>query len=173
MIQFLTWDGNSVEFIDAGMMGRAASKIEAFDDEPAALHGSASALLGSGGNYGHAFGMSHPDAPFDLHSLRLSFLVGRSDREPVCTAKRVEASRLSFPGPRSFGSKPYMDDLTNAIFDAPMSFAKRPSQFLEPLPKVRVHVVEENKVALYKLLADSGRLKCQRSEMGSCRECLQ
>ena len=159
VIQFLAWDSNSPEFIDAESMGRAASKIENFQDELGALHRSISALLGSGGNYTHAGELCRPPEAFDPATCRSGFLVGKLCKEPVCTAKPVEASRITFPGPPKFNPRPFVDERTLDIFESPLKHAVSPQQIVLPLPKVRVHADEANKVALYKLLADSGRLQ--------------
>eukprot|EP00438_Fugacium_kawagutii_P026439 Skav201238 [mRNA] locus=scaffold3524:39770:44044:- [translate_table: standard] len=158
MLRFLSWDGNSVHEVDARAMGRAASKVESFDDEMVRLHDMVHSVIGDGSSYfGHA-NKACDSEDRSQTTLRSGFLVGRCKGKSNVAAKPIQADRLVFQSVPKFDPRPYMDKLTAAWYDDPMKMATSQVDG-SAMPTVRMHGDVEQVVALYKKLADTGRLR--------------
>eukprot|EP00435_Cladocopium_sp_Y103_P015082 s84_g3.t1 len=157
MLEHLSVDRNFPEFVEAFDMGRCASKIEDFQACMDALGRTACFLHGLDGAYS-ALKPSQPGR-FDEDGLLSGRVVGKTDRDPVVTAKTIVASRISFPDPPSFDPRPYFDSSTLERYDKPISKGLHPSEVSEAPPRVSVRATPKNKLALFAKLAASGRLK--------------
>ena len=157
MIEHLAVDRNFPISVEAVDMGRAAAKIEDFQKCMDVL-GRATADL-------HNFeGMYAPVKPsktcvFEHRELRCGSIAGRSDHDPVVTAKPLFADRLHFPGPPRFDPRKFFDDCTLERYDRPISTGLSPDDVDEIPPKVSVRATQQNKLDLYRKLALSGRLQ--------------
>ena len=157
MLEHLAVDGNTPEFVDAGDMGRSAGKVEDLEDHLSVLSRAFSDLHGFEGGY-WAAGVSKPDAE-DGEPLRCGEAVGRSEKEAVINAKPLVAERLHFPAAPSFDPVPYFDESTASRYEKPRSLGKKPDDLDERPPPVQIRADNYNKLALFKKLADTGRLK--------------
>eukprot|EP00438_Fugacium_kawagutii_P016438 Skav226419 [mRNA] locus=scaffold4012:34984:39191:- [translate_table: standard] len=158
VLRFLSWDGNSVHEVDARAMGRAASKVESFDEEMVRLHDMVHSVIGDGSSYfGHAAKTCDSEDRPGL-ALRSGFLVGRCKGKSLVAAKPIQADRLVFQSVPKFDPRPYMDKLTAAWYEDPMKMAVSHIDHTD-VPPVRMHGEVEQVVALYKKLADTGRLR--------------
>ena len=152
----LNVDGNTPEFVDAGAMGRAASKFESAEDAVGALARAATALHVEEHSY---FGsnLSKPTATFE-RPFRCGRPSGALQRSSMTTAKPLVAERLQFPGPPRFVPDKYFDERTAARYNFPLQLGRDFLQFEGVPPKVKVFADVANRVEIYKKLADSGRL---------------
>eukprot|EP00435_Cladocopium_sp_Y103_P036257 s2760_g9.t1 len=157
MLEHLAVDRNFPEFVEAFDMGRCASKIKDFQLCMDVLGRTACFLHGFDGAY-NALKPSQPGA-FDEDCLKSGRVVGKTDRDPVMTAKSIVASRITFPGPPSFDPRPYFDSSTLERYDQPISKGFHPSEVAEAPPRVSVRATPKNRIALFAKLAASGRLK--------------
>lgn len=157
MMEFLAFDPNSPQFVTAAEMGRSATKVEDLQDCMDVLGRAVVSLHDFDGSYS-------PLKPsrcgiFDDETLSAGQVVGRVDKDPVMTAKPLEATRLNFPGPPSFNPRPYMDAETIERYDFPLQTGHVLHEISEDPPRVSVRATKENKLLLYRKLAESGRLK--------------
>ena len=154
----LSFDSNFPEFVDAVLMGRAASKFENFDDVLGALSRAALDLHGEGRGY-FGGGFNKPDR-FEDGWMRSGVLLRKLGGKPMLTARPIVASRLSFPGRPSFDPVQFLDAKTTEIYLRPIDNAVKPNDFdISAVPKVKVNGQRSEQLALFKKLADSGRLK--------------
>ena len=156
MMEFLAFDRNSPKFVTAAEMGRSATKVEDLQECMDVLGRAVVSLHDFDGSYS-------PLKPsrcgiFD-ETLSSGQVVGRVDKDPVMTAKPLEATRLNFPGPPSFNPRPYMDAETIERYDSPLQTGHELGEISEDPPRVSVRATKENKLLLYRKLAESGRLK--------------
>ena len=160
-LEFLSWDRNTPADIDPELMGRAASKIEAFDRELGAIHRIGALLTDRVSAYFSVRPAKFKDRWFDPDCLRCGSLLNDEsiDGRDQFTAKSIVASRLVFPEPPAFEPQEFMDPKTATIFDCPIDHATPVHRILEPVPRVRVRATNPEKLDLYKKLALSGRLQ--------------
>ena len=92
MLEHLAVDRNFPEFVTAADMGRAAGKVEDFQDSLDALARAAVALHGEFGGYSF-MKPSRDGCSKEAQLLRAGQIVGRADRNPVVTAKPLIAKR--------------------------------------------------------------------------------
>lgn len=85
-------------------------------------------------------------------------IVGKLSKQPEVAAKPIVADRISFPSPPSFNPAKFLDASTRALYERPIQCGITPEQCSEQPPNVRVFASPDNKVALFKKLAESGRL---------------
>ena len=156
-LMHLNVDGNTPNSVDAGTMGRAASKFERSEDLLAALSRAASTLQ-EGDQHYLIPNLTKPEKLFS-GCLRCGFLQGRLPGSGSCTAKPLVASRLNFPGPPKFDPCPYFDDQTRLRYEKPLQTAQDYRTYDGEVPAVKVFADRSNLVELYKKLADSGRLR--------------
>lgn len=91
----------------------------------------------------------------------------------LMNAKPLVAERLVFPGPPQFDPGPLLDPGTRALYERPLDCCDDFQSFAGEVPRVQVFATRENKVLLYKKLADTKRLKpvklCnKRGDLVSC-----
>ena len=152
LLEFLAEDGNSIFSIDAEGMGRGAMKAEAHDLELSALHRAWSAISALGG-YQQC---SAPRKDRAFAAGNFGRVVGRTKVDSNSAAKSVEASRLSFGPPPRFNPVSLFDARTAAMYEDPASFHR--SDVSSIAPSVGIRASPQDKLALFKKLADSGRL---------------
>lgn len=70
-------------------------------------------------------------------------------------ARSIDASRISFGEPPAFDPVPFLDAKTATMYDEPQQFTNKIG--VEP-PMVSVRATRQQRVALYKKMAASGRL---------------
>lgn len=156
-LEHLIQDGNTPNSVDAGDMGRAASKVEDFQDCLAALHRAVGSLQAFGGDY-MSHELSRPRSmnldDFDECSpLDCGVPVGRLDRAVPIAAKPLIAQRLHFPEAPRFDPHPYFDEATTLRYDAPLSAGFVPEEVVQKPPHVQVRAQRCERVKLYKKLA--------------------
>ena len=151
-------DSNTPEFVDAVAMGRAASKFEDLEGTIAALSRAALCLHDDGRGYFAGGGSSREHADLEA-PWRCGQPAGELSAETLITAKPIEPTRLSFPGPPSFKPEKYFDARTAEIFRSPLDYATDFQQYKFEVPKVKVNGSVPAKLELYKMLAQSGRLR--------------
>lgn len=151
-------DSSAAEFVTAADMGRAAGKVEDFQDSLDALARAAVALHGEFGGYSF-MKPSRDGCSAESQLLRAGRVVGRADRNPVVTAKPLIAKRLNFPPAPAFDPVPFFDPSTTERYVRPISRGYHPDEVSELPPLVQVRANSSEKVALYRKLADSGRLR--------------
>ena len=152
----LNVDRNTPELVDAGAMGRAASKYETAEDAVGALARAATALhVEEHGYFGSH--LTKPESDFN-RPFRCGRPSGRLEQKVAATAKPLVADRLNFPGEPKFDPCRYLDERTVERYCKPLHCSMPHAEFEDEVPKVKVFADERNKVELYKKLADSGRL---------------
>lgn len=156
VLRGLIVDGNTPIKVDAGDMGRSASKMEAMEQVIASLSGGFN-LLHEQVDGDYNVGLSRP-ASFDDSWLRCGDVVGAFDIPVAATAKPIVASRLTFPGPPRFDPVPYFDIKTAEAFCNPLQMACDPESFFGDVPRVQVNASPEERFNLYKKLAETSRL---------------
>ena len=154
-LQDLVVDGNTPEFIDAGDMGRSASKNE---DQEKALDALCRAVSMAHVFDGYFGGNSCRPGSFDDSWLRCGKLVGRLQCGNVCNAKPIVSDRLTVPDEPRFDPLPHFDRRTAYRYEHPISGGRLPSEVDLP-PMVQIRASKEEKLRLLCKLAGAGMLK--------------
>ena len=148
---------NTPEFIDSTLMGRAAAKFEGLDET---LRNLASSMVEMhDGLRGYA--VSRDDRP-TVHEdqwMKCGSLLHSVDSKEVIAAKPIVASRLSFPAAPSFDPIKFFDAPTAEVYLRPIDNAVDYEIFDREVPMVKVNAVTAERLALFRKLADTGRLK--------------
>lgn len=156
-LQRLSRDENTPEFIDSTLMGRAAAKFEGLDET---LRNLASSMVEMhDGLRGYA--VSRDDRP-TVHEdqwMKCGSLLHSVDSKEVIAAKPIVASRLSFPAAPSFDPIKFFDAPTAEVYLRPIDNAVDYEIFDGEVPVVKVNAVTAERLALFRKLADTGRLK--------------
>ena len=158
MLQHLVVDGTTPQFVDAAGMGRASVKFEGYEAYLEVLsravetvhvfeHSYAGARLRERKGECHDSGTSRCGA-------QSGEVAGRSD----CPSKPLIAERLSFPANPSFDPRGFFDENTKALYERPLDLMRSLDEVGKP-PKVQVRASPENKILVFKKLADAGLLK--------------
>ena len=147
-------DSNTPEFVDAVAMGRAAGKFEVLEGTIAALSRAALDLHDDGRGYFGGAGSGQESGELDSPGVAAGELLV----ETLITAKPIDPSRLSFPGPPSFRPEKFFDARTAEIFQSPLDYAEDFEHYQQQVPKVKVNGSNNAKLDLFKMLAQSGRL---------------
>ena len=158
-LEHLCVDGNTPFSVDAAFMGRAAAKVESMEAVLAALS-RAGAFLKEDGNQYFSSQLSRPPSDSAHHfAKRVGRKMGKLAKNVEMTAKPLIAERLVFPGPPQFDPGPFLDPGTRALYERPLDCCDDFTSFQGEVPRVRVFATRENKVLLYKKLAETKRLK--------------
>lgn len=152
----LSFDSNFPEFVDAALMGRAASKFENLDDVLGSLSRAAFDLHGESRSY---FGGQSRPHSFEDGWMRCGVLLHKLGGKPLLAARPIVASRLSFPGRPSFDPVQFFDAKTAEVYLRPIDGAMKPSQYKGEVPRVKVNGKKKEQLELFQKLASSGRLK--------------
>ena len=145
-----------VEFnlVTPEIMGRTAGKVETLEGILSELETCAASLAKSGGGY------------FDSTSIQKKepTVINKSSgfelsSNSMCTFKAVQADRLSFVGRPKFDPTPFLDPLSQQIFNDPLGQRVKPEQCRVKPPRLRVHCSRHEKVKLFELLDASDRLR--------------
>eukprot|EP00438_Fugacium_kawagutii_P022352 Skav233118 [mRNA] locus=scaffold1342:395006:405928:- [translate_table: standard] len=149
-----SWD--SVSPITPEVMGRTASKVESLEEMIEELEAMArSSCSGASSYFGHRKEEDAPGRAPDHQAV----VVGKVSGSGFSTFKSVEASRLNFVGRPNFDPCPYLDPVSRQIYEDPCGVRMSPSECLVKPPKLRVHCSQNEKVRLFDLLDQSGRLR--------------
>ena len=156
LLEQLSEDVNSPMVVDAAQMGRVASKVESSSFELLALHRAVAFLSGGGSNMnvGKISSVKFEDTP-DAASA-FGCVCGHIKQEAFVAAKQVEADRLTFVGRPEFDPGEMFDHRTLQVYDDPISHAVVHEAPLAPT--VRVLASRDEKIKLYRRLAETGRL---------------
>ena len=85
---------------------------------------------------------------------------GKGRQKPGCHSEASDSQKiLNFPPAPAFDPVPFFDPSTTERYAHPISRGYRPDDVSELPPLVQVRANSTEKVALYKKLADSGRLR--------------
>ena len=137
-------------------MGRTAGKIESLEGILSKLELEAQNLAMTRSGYFPETAKPRQcgeDATF-LDRANLGTMTGDS----LSTFKPVDPDRLQFVGTPSFDPTPYLDPLSQRIFNDPMSTRTAPEHCTVKPPKLRVHCSRSQKIRLFNLLDSSSRL---------------
>ena len=153
--QELVVDGNTPEFIDAGDMGRSASKNE---DQEVAL-----AAICRSMSMAHVYdvysgGSSRRPDSFDDSWLRCGKVVGHLTHGNPCNAKAIAADRVTVPDEPRFNPLPHFDRKTAFRYEHPLSGGLEPHE-VEPPPVVQIRATYDERLKLLNKLATAGMLK--------------
>lgn len=157
-LEHLMLDANSPLVVDAALLGRAASKFESLDESLAALSRAAAFLVEEEKNYFPST-LSVPDDVDESYEAMIGAVVGELKGRSDLAAKPLVAERLVFPGPPQFNPAAFLDPSTLDLYEHPIAFGASPGSVSVPVPRVRVFASHGEKLALYRKLADSGRLQ--------------
>lgn len=153
----VSFDGNTPELVDVGLMGRAAMKFENIEralffisDSLSTLHQSFGGYEGSRGERPHTF---------DDEWLRCGSLKHSIPGHDVTVAKPIVADRLKFPTAPAFDPLQYFDSITAELYLHPIDHAQDWREGGEQPPPVKVNATVGEKLLLFRKLADCGRLK--------------
>ena len=135
----------------AGDLGRHAAKVEGHADVLGALARAASSLASAYGGY---LGPS-PSASASFASP--APVVGTLPGPPATNARPIQADRIKLPSPPRFRPEPFLDPKTRHLFEHPLLHARAPLPGEAP-PQVRILAKAEQRLLLYRALADSERL---------------
>ncbi len=136
-------------------MGRASSKMESLEEVLTSLESSAHGLDGGQVRY---FGMQHAKGGDEGSRLFQLPVVGELQLDSFSTFKPVEPERLSFTGRPVFDPCPFLDPHGKKVFEDPLGCRMSPEDAEGVPPKLKVHCGKGQRVALFKLLDESGRL---------------
>ena len=139
------------------VMGRTAAKVESLEAVLQSLEEQVSSLAKSGDGY---FSTATPVRSQFEESLELKpSKLGSMSTGSMSTFKPVDSSRLSFVGTPSFDPSPYLDPLSQRIFNDPMGMRQDPGACTIKPPLLRVHCSRNEKIKLFDLLDQSDRLR--------------
>ena len=159
MLEHLVQDGNTPNSVDSGDMGRAASKVEDYQDCLAALHRAIGSLQAYAGDY-MSCGQSKPFTDQegfgdDEVELGCGRIVGKLQRGVPISAKPLVADRLQFPEAPRFDPHPFFDEATTKRYDLPLTTGYKPEDVDTKPPHVQVRAGRTERIALYRKLAAS------------------
>ena len=152
MLMHLSFDGNSPQFVDAATMGRAAAKVEGYEDTLSAAARAVSTLQVFEGHYAAQPRSFRRSAGGEAEPVRSGTCVGEVSHMPL------KASRLQFPGKPEFDPRKYFDRSTKKLYEFPLDLGKPLHEVGKP-PPVQARASPQGKLQLFKKLADSGLLQ--------------
>eukprot|EP00435_Cladocopium_sp_Y103_P062852 s652_g24.t1 len=156
-LEHLSFDGNTPELVDAAGMGRRAAKVEGFEDTLHAIGRAVDCLQVFDNAYsGRPRRRDWCDGDDDL--WRAGEPHGAVQSSLSSTAKPLYPERLVFPCKPAFDPRPFFDPATRDLYERPLELGISAEEAGEP-PRVLVRASKENKVLLYKKMADIGLLK--------------
>lgn len=155
MMLRLVRDSNTPEFVDAADMGRSASKYESVEKTLEVMARAVDFLHDSGSYLKSA--AARPEF-FDDSWLKCGSIVGRLPGSTSCTARPIQADRLNFPGRPGFDPVKFFDARTCELYLKPLDYSIDHRTCGIDVPRVSVRATEDNKIKLFKALAESGRL---------------
>ena len=145
---------HSIPEVSAGENGRVAAKQEQQELVLSSLSNMASDAFGGLKKYGARTRKASVARPTGCAGK----LVGRMSRDEVCGAQTIVASRLKMEGKPVFDPNPFLDNETKFLYNNPFSMVPEDRSELAVPPRVLVHADFHEKIALLKLLEESGRL---------------
>lgn len=160
-LELLVDDWVNVANIGPEEMGRTAPKIESIEESISRLSRLAHELRSSADHAYVSTAISSAGVPTKMD---VGEVVGSTGTSSFSTFKAVDPSRLSFMGSPSFDPTPFLDSESVAIFERPLQCASDPDSYVGPIPFVQVHCSKDEKIALFSLLDQSGRLALHRKE---------
>ena len=135
----------------AGDLGRHAAKVEGHSQVLGALARAASALSSAYGGY------LGPSAVASAGCPHPAPVIGTLPGPPATNARPIQAARIKLPGPPRFKPEPFLDPRTRHLYEHPLLHARAPLPGEAP-PPVRILAKAEERLLLYRALADSERL---------------
>ena len=144
----LVVDGNTPEFVTATDMGRAAVKMEKFQDRIAVLARSLAEVHDVERPY---FSEKHSRPEAFEGSLRCGQVCGETEAGVESVAKPLVADRLKFAN-EPFDPRRFFDDSTLDLYDYPLSHGHDPEQLPAP-PQVKVRASRKEKLELFRKMA--------------------
>ena len=153
----LSMDGNTPEFVDSSLMGRAAAKFEGLDDTLRNLV--LSMVEMHDGLRGYSGDRDEKPEAFEDGWMRCGSLLHSIEALDTMTAKPIIASRLTFPEEPSFDPVKFFDAATAEVYLNPIDHALDHEAYEGEVPMVKVNAVLSERISLYKRLAATGRLK--------------
>ncbi len=137
-------------------MGRTAPKVESIEEVMVLLSDQAKSLVDSSGpSY---FPGRFEETLTGTRRGDVGKVVGQIDHSPYSTFKEVESTRLKFIGRPSFNPVPFLDERSAFVYQFPLQASIPPSEFSGSIPFVQVHCSKAEKIKLFTLLDNSGRL---------------
>ena len=146
----------------AGDLGRHAAKVEGHCEVLGALARAASSLASAHGGY------LGPPLLASSCSAQPAPSLGALPGPPATNARPIQASRIKLPDAPKFRPEPFLDPETRHLFEHPLLHARAPLPDELP-PRVRILAKAEERLLLYRALADSRRLVVSAHPPG--REC--
>ena len=139
--------------------------MEGTADELAALHRAVAFLTSDGSNqWPFSFWPTDKVDSSDMDEcFKFGKLLGELDFNAPTTAKPIQADRITFGGSPSFDPRELLDKQTLAMYDDPLSQALPVDESPSP-PVVKVLASAEEKLKLFRKLAETGRLQIFRAD---------
>ena len=141
---FLCRDGNTPQFVDASMMGRAAAKFENSEEALGALARAATALHVESHAYFNSK-VQKPTSTFE-RPFRCGLPSGFLKKGLLPTAKPLISERLNFPGPPRFDPCKFFDDATVKRYMHPLDCAQDHLDFEGEVPSVKIFADRYNMI---------------------------
>ncbi|CAE6965207.1 unnamed protein product [Symbiodinium sp. CCMP2592] len=141
--------------VTAEDMGRVASKIENLEDIARTLRKKSEKLATLCRGYGQSGSAVRSADPVEMDFVGEA----RGEISGTTTAKPVVASRLEFGRPPKFDPAQFMDATSLDRYLHPLDHAVPEDDCPEPPPKARILATPSERIALFKKLDQSGRLK--------------
>ena len=135
----------------AGDLGRHAAKVEGHVEVLGALARAASSLASAYGGY------LGPSPSASVSFAPPAPVVGTLPGPAATNARPIQADRIKLPSPPRFRPEPFLDPKTRHLFEHPLLHARSPLPDEAP-PPVRILAKAEQRLLLYRALADSERL---------------
>jgi hypothetical protein len=158
MLQHLVVDGTTPQFVDAAGMGRASVKFEGYEAYLEVLSRAVETVHVFEHSYAGARLRERKDECHDSGTSRCGAQSGEVAGRSDCPSKPLIAERLSFPANPSFDPRGFFDENTKALYERPLDLMRSLDEVGKP-PKVQVRASPENKILVFKKLADAGLLK--------------
>ena len=150
------------EVVDPVSMGRSASKVESIEEALADLETRAKSLASDGvGAYLPSLNLKDD---LGLSASGSGEVVGSAAHGAFSTFKEIEPSRLSFVGRPVFNPSPFLDSRSRRVFELPLTCSLPPDEFTGTVPLVKFHCSRSQKIKLFELLDQSGRLSLHKEE---------
>ena len=135
-------------------MGRTAAKIETLESMLSSLEAQAR-LLARSSQYRTT---KHTTFATGDPSQTLGKIKGKIGTDQMSTFKPVDPSRLKFVGQPLFNPAPFLDPVSRAVFEQPVTQRLKPYEYVGKVPHVRVHCSQKERIRLFEMLDATNRL---------------
>ena len=145
---------HKMDVICADEMGRVAAKQERLEEILGYLATVAKSAAAGVNKYHRVHASADVAKPVSEHGK----VVGRLRKGDTGGAQAIIASHIKMEGKPCFDPLPFLDEDAAQLYEHPFSCGINPDDFIDRPPRVRIHATHDERVKLFELLEQSGRL---------------